>query len=29
MAFAIDMGYIKSYDELLTELRKIWNKKYN
>lgn len=29
MAFAIDMGYIKSYDALLVELRKIWNKKYN
>lgn len=29
MAFAIDMGYIKSYDALLIALRQIWNKKYN
>jgi hypothetical protein len=29
MAFAIDMGYIKSFDELLKELRKLWNLKYN
>lgn len=29
MAFAIDMGYINSFDELLAELRKIWNKKWN
>ncbi len=28
MAFAIDMGYINSFDELLNELRKIWNVKY-
>ena len=28
MAFAIDMGYINSFDMLLTELRKIWNVKY-
>ncbi len=24
LAFAIDMGYIKSFDELITEMRKIW-----
>jgi hypothetical protein len=29
MAFAIDMGYIKSFDMLITELRKIYNKKWN
>lgn len=29
MAFAIDMGYIKSYNQLIEELRKLWNNKYN
>ena len=29
MAFAIDMGYIASFDMLLKELRKIYNAKYN
>lgn len=28
MAFAIDMGYIKSFDNLIDELRKIYCKKY-
>ena len=28
MAFAIDMGYIRSFDMLLDELRKIWKTKY-
>lgn len=28
MAFAIDMGYIMSFDMLLKELRRIWNYKY-
>lgn len=28
MAFAIDMNYITSYEQLLNELRKIYNKKY-
>jgi len=27
LSFAIDMGYIKSYDQLLSEMRKIWNQK--
>lgn len=27
LAFAIDMGYIKSFDELLNEMRRIWNMK--
>ena len=27
MAFAIDMGYIKNYDQLISELRKIWHSK--
>ena len=25
LSFAIDMGYIKTYPELISELRKIWN----
>ena len=29
LAFAIDMGYIKSFDELINELRRIWNMKHN
>lgn len=29
MAFAIDMGYIKSFDTLLEELRRIYRNKYN
>ena len=29
MAFAIDMGYIKSFDSLLNELRKVWHQKYD
>lgn len=29
MSFAIDMGYIKSFDVLLEELRKVWRSKYN
>ena len=29
LAFAIDMGYIGSQEELLVELRRVWNKKYN
>ena len=28
LAFAIDMGYIRSYDQLLYEMRLIWHKKY-
>lgn len=28
MAFAIDMGYINTFDMLINELRKIWNEKY-
>jgi hypothetical protein len=28
MAFAIDMGYIRTYDKLITELQKLWRKKY-
>lgn len=28
LAFAIDMGYIKSFDELMHEFRKLWNKKW-
>lgn len=27
-AFAVDMGYIKSFDELINEMRRIWHKKY-
>lgn len=27
LAFAIDMGYITSYDQLLKEMRKLWNQK--
>lgn len=27
LSFAIDMGYIKTYDQLLSEMRKIWNQK--
>ena len=29
LAFSIEMGYIKSFDELLNEMRRIWNYKYN
>lgn len=29
MAFAIDMGYIKTFDQLISELRKIWHLKYD
>ena len=29
LAFAIDMGYIKSFDELVNEMRRIWNIKHN
>lgn len=29
MAFSIDMGYIKTFDQLLEDLRKIWRGKYN
>lgn len=28
LAYSIDMGYIKSYDHLIKEMRKLWNKKY-
>lgn len=28
LAFAVDMGYIKSFDELLNEMRRIWHNKY-
>lgn len=27
LAFAIDMGYIRSFDELISEMRRIWNMK--
>jgi hypothetical protein len=27
LAFAIDMGYIRSFDELINEMRRIWNMK--
>lgn len=27
LAFAIDMGYIKTFDELINEMRRIWNMK--
>lgn len=27
LSFAIDMGYIKSYEQLMKELRKVWNLK--
>jgi hypothetical protein len=27
-AFAVDMGYIKSFDELINEMRRIWNMKH-
>lgn len=27
LSFAIDMGYIKTYDALIDEMRKIWNQK--
>jgi hypothetical protein len=27
LSFAIDMGYIKTYEQLLSEMRKIWNQK--
>lgn len=29
LAFSIDMGYIRSFDELLNEMRKIYRYKYN
>ena len=29
LSFAIDMGYIKTYPQLINELRKIWNNKNN
>ena len=29
LAFAVDMGYIKSFDELVNEMRRIWNIKHN
>jgi len=29
LAFAIDMGYIKSYDQLIKEMRKLYNVKYS
>ena len=28
LAFAVDMGYIKSFDELINEMRRIWNLKH-
>jgi hypothetical protein len=28
LEFAIDMGYIKSFNQLLEEMRRIWHKKY-
>jgi hypothetical protein len=27
LAFAVDMGYIRSFDELINEMRRIWNMK--
>lgn len=27
LAFAVDMGYIKSFDELINEMRRIWSMK--
>lgn len=29
LSFAVDMGYIKSFTELMATLRKMWNEKYN
>ena len=29
LAFALDMGYIKSFDELLNEMRRMWHIKYS
>jgi len=29
MAFSIDFGYIKTFDQLILDLRKIWNDKWN
>ena len=28
-SFAIDMGYIKTFEQLMSSMRKIWNEKYN
>lgn len=28
LAFAIDMGYIRSFDELISEMRRLWNMKH-
>lgn len=28
LAYSIDMGYIKTFESLIIELRKLWNKKY-
>lgn len=29
LAFAIDMGYIRTFDELINEMRRMWHLKYN
>jgi hypothetical protein len=29
LAFAIDMNYIKTFDELVIEMRKMWHKKWD
>jgi hypothetical protein len=29
LAFAVNMGYIRSFDELINEMRRIWNMKHN
>jgi hypothetical protein len=29
LSFAIDMGYIKTFEQLMSSMRKIWNEKYN
>lgn len=29
LSFAVDMGYIRSFDELMNEMRKMWHKKHD
>jgi len=29
LSFAIDMGYIKTFEQLMSSMRKLWNEKYN
>lgn len=29
LAFAIDMGYIRTFDQLINEMRRVWEYKYN